>query len=141
MFKKILVATDGSEYSRHAFSAAVEIARGFGSEIELLHVIMKHPHIMASEVSAGIDMTSMEYEAISKTAIEDTMVGIDVGEIKVETKIVHGYPSQEVVEEAKKGADLIVMGTKGHGPWAGAIMGSITQRVVSNAPCPVLVVK
>lgn len=141
MFRKILVATDGSEFSRHAFAAAVEMAKGFGSEIELLHVIMKHPYIIASEVSAGIDMTNMEYEALSKTAMEETMKGIDVGEIKVETKIVYGYPSQVVVEEAKKGADLIVMGTKGHGPWAGAIMGSVTQRVVSNAPCPVLVVK
>ncbi|MBW8383437.1 MAG: universal stress protein [Youngiibacter sp.] len=141
MFKKILVATDGSEYSRHALAAALEIAKQFGSEVELIHVIMRHPNMIASEVTVGIDMTSMEYEALSKTVLEDTMKGIEAGGVKIETKIMHGYPSKVVIEEANKGADLIVMGTKGHGPWAGAIMGSVTQRVVSNAPCPVLVVK
>ncbi|MBW8381060.1 MAG: universal stress protein [Youngiibacter sp.] len=138
MYKKILVATDGSDYSRRAFEVALEMAKRFQSELEILHVIQDY---MKGESNIEVKITKEQIEAVSKEIMEKTKGETDIGEVSVTTKTAFGYPASVIIEEANTGFDLVVMGTKGHGPWGGAIMGSVTQRVAGAAGCPVLVVK
>lgn len=138
MYKKILVATDGSDYSRRAYEVALEMAKHFQSEIEILHVIQDY---MKGESNVEVRITKEQVEAVSKDIMLKTKGETDAGEINVTTLTAFGYPASVIIEEANKGFDLVVMGTKGHGPWGGAIMGSVTQRVAGAANCPVLVVK
>ncbi|KUG03442.1 uspa [hydrocarbon metagenome] len=70
-----------------------------------------------------------------------TLKGIDVSQVIVSKKTVTGYPASEIIDEIKRGFDLVVMGSRGHRPLVGAVLGSVTQRVLADAPCPVLVVK
>ncbi|MBP1920216.1 universal stress protein [Youngiibacter multivorans] len=138
MYKKILVATDGSDYSRRAFEVALEMAKHFQSELEILHVIQDY---MKGESNVEVKITKEQVEAVSKEIMEKTKGETDTGEVRITTKTAFGYPASVIIEEANAGFDLIVMGTKGHGPWGGAIMGSVTQRVAGAVNCPVLVVK
>lgn len=138
MFKRILVSIDASEYSRHALSIAVELAEKFNSEIELLHVIepldtgMSFLHYSFSEE---------QIDHIGQKVIDATLEGIDVGNVTIIKKIVTGHPASVIIDESKTGIDLLVMGTRGHGPLAGAVIGSKTQSVLGNTKVPVLVVK
>ena len=143
MFKKILVATDASEYSVHALVKAVELAKLLGSEIELLHVI-DHPAAFVGMHSEAYHMTltDAEIEDNGNSVLNETVKAVSIGDVPLRRHIATGYADVASLENAEKlGCDLIVMGTKGHRPLIGALMGSVTQRVVSDAECPVLVVK
>lgn len=60
--------------------------------------------------------------------------------VKIESRVVEGHPAPVLVE-ASKGADLLVVGSRGHGEFAGMLLGSVSEHCVSNAPCPVLVLR
>ena len=143
MFKRILVATDASEYSIHALDKAVAIAKLLGAEIELLHVI-DHPAAFVGMHSEAYHMTltDAEIEDIGNSVLNETVKTVSVGDVPLRRHIATGYADVAILETAQKlKCDLIVMGTKGHRPFIGALMGSVTQRVVGDAECPVLVVK
>lgn len=141
MIKRILVATDASEYSRHALSAAIEYAKQFQAEIELLHVVSQ-PSIGYPELSGYFFAYSEEQvNEIGKQILDETLKGIDIGQVKISRKVVSGYPQTAILDEIKRDIDLVIMGTRGHSPIGGALIGSVTQRILAEAPCPVLVVK
>lgn len=141
MVKRILVSTDGSEYSHRALSTALEYAKVFNAEIELIHVVSQPPTHM-------YDFTIKEYYPLSKEQVaeigvkvfDSTLKGLDA-DIKINKKIVTGYPAEEILHELKRDIDLVIMGSRGHRPLAGALIGSVTQRVMAEAHCPVMVVK
>ncbi|AFQ42515.1 universal stress protein [Desulfosporosinus meridiei] len=142
MFKKILVATDASEYSRRALITALEIAQKYDAEIELLFVSYIREAYWGNNVAYGILIPQEQIDEAGEQALEATLQGIDVGNISVKKKIVQGYPSTMILEEAKKlEADLVVMGSHGYGPITGSLLGSVSQRVLPRAECPVLIVK
>ncbi|KGK87823.1 universal stress protein UspA [Desulfosporosinus sp. HMP52] len=142
MFKKILVATDASEYSRRALITALEIAQKYDAEIELLFVSYIREAYWGNNVAYGILVPQEQIDEAGEQALEATLQGIDVGNISVQKKMVQGYPSTMILEEAKKlEADLVVMGSHGYGPITGSLLGSVSQRVLPRAECPVLIVK
>ncbi|MEN6348793.1 MAG: universal stress protein [Syntrophomonas sp.] len=142
MVKRILVSTDGSEYSHRALSTALEYAKVFDAEIELIHVVSQPPTHM-------YDFTIKEYYPLSKEQVAEiganvfdaTLKGLDAENIAIKTKVVAGFPSEEILHEMRRDFDLIIMGSRGHRPLAGALIGSVTQRVMAEAHCPVMVVK
>lgn len=69
-----------------------------------------------------------------------TLKDIDIGNVQLLKKHSPGYPAISILEEMKREFDLVVMGTCGHGVFTGAVLGSVTQRVLAHAQCPVLVV-
>lgn len=141
MFKRILVPVDASEYSRHALSTAIEFAKRFNSEIEILHVVHQSmPYLEINDMPFML-YSEQEIHQFGKEVIERTLKGIDIGEIRVNQKIVADYPATAILNEIKRDIDLVVMGSRGHGPFAGAILGSVTQRVLAESDCPVLVVR
>jgi nucleotide-binding universal stress UspA family protein len=138
MIKKIIVATDASEYSRHALSLAVDIARQNSAMIILLHVINPQPYQVPS-IAAHFFQELVD--DIGKKVMETTLSGIDMSDVPYTTKIRIGNAAHEIVEEIDDKTDLLVMGTRGQGALRAAIMGSVAQKVVAEAKCPVLVVK
>ena len=144
MFKNILVASDASEYSRHAFAAAVELAKKFDAEIMILHVISQaFDYDYRGLPVSGTSLYSDEKIAdIGEKVMHTTIEGIETGNVAYSMKTLLGFPSKTIIEILEKdNFDLVVMGSRGHGLIPGALMGSVTMRVLGSAPCPVLVVR
>lgn len=139
--KKILVPTDASEYSRRALEMALELARKFNAEIELLFV-MQMPIVYDSSVNSYI-LSPEQIEQEGKAALETTLKSIDISNVTLVKKKVQGRkPALLILEEAEKeNIDMIVMGSHGRGVIAGSLLGSVSQRVLHEAKCPVIIVK
>ncbi|MGI5881068.1 MAG: universal stress protein [Syntrophomonadaceae bacterium] len=143
MFKKILVSTDASEYSYHAFATAVDIAKQYNAKIVLLHVVDKPANYsyMGALISGYALFPEEKINEIGQQVIKDTIKSVDTKGVKMITKVSKGYAAAEILREAENGIDLIIMGSRGHGPLKGALTGSVTLHVLAQAACPVMVVK
>ncbi|MDQ7094309.1 universal stress protein [Desulfosporosinus sp. PR] len=139
--KKILVATDASEYSRKALISALELARIFNAEIELLFV-MEMPIAYESSVFAYL-ISPENLEKESKIIFDNTLEGIDTsGVTLIQKKMVGRKPGEVIVQEAEsENIDLIVMGSHGYGAITGTLLGSVSQYVIHKSKCSVLIAK
>ena len=147
MFKKLLVAVDGSSHSIKAVKVAAELAHQLKSCIVILHVIRDLPlpkeiqeMIQAGEVTESrleILKTSAEiiFERARKIAGEERVT-------QIETEIREGDPATEIVAAAQNPhADLIIMGTQGLSELKSMFMGSVTRKVNNLSPIHFLTVK
>lgn len=141
MFKRILVPTDGSESSRHAFIEALGLAKKFNSEIELFHVTPTQEAYYGYNIGYSIIINPEQVDKNGELALEFTLKGIDVGDVPLSKKHVPGHAASSILDEIRREFDLVVMGTRGHGAFSGAVLGSVTQRVLNNSHLPVLIVK
>ena len=136
MFKTIVLALDGSEDSQRAIPMAADLARQDGASIVVAHV--------EQDVAGkgGGPITATEDEVQGEVRKQAEQLSSDGIETTVEMRtIVLGGPAGPISEIAREaGADLIVVGTRGHSAAAGVLLGSVTQRLLHRAPCPVLVV-
>ena len=138
-YQSLLVPYDGSEFSKKALTRASEMAKAEVGQVTVLYVIPRYEEMMEFYRSDSIKK-SLHDEA-DKILGEAKKIADGLG-ISVRMEVREGHASDEIVAAAQKlENDLIAMGTYG---WKGvnnAIMGSTTNRVISNASCPVLVVK
>jgi nucleotide-binding universal stress UspA family protein len=126
---RIVCAVDFSDCSRRAMLAAVKLARHLNVELQLLHV---------HQAAAGIP--GLDAEAASRLA-ECKQLAEARGAMKVTTAVVVGSPSAEIVRYVRHdGCDLLVVGTHGHTAPLRLLMGSVAEKVVRTASCPVLTV-
>jgi nucleotide-binding universal stress UspA family protein len=147
-FTKILAATDFSEDSTLALGYAEELARRFGAEMLLLHVDQALPPVMSSpEIGPVMDIGAMtriaEEQRMSAHHELDKIVNRlrDSG-LKARSLLKVGSPFLEIIHTAKgENADLIVMGTHGRTGIVHVLMGSVAERVVQKAHCPVLTIR
>jgi nucleotide-binding universal stress UspA family protein len=137
MFTTIVVATDGSEDGDRAVSVAQKLAASSQAKVVVVHV--KELAVGKSFVyPIRADEDEIE-ERIATQVSNMKAAGLDA-ELR-EHRLVMGGPAHLIAEDAKSaGADLVVCGTRGHNPVAGLLLGSVAQRLLSIAPCPVLVV-
>lgn len=137
MFKRILVAIDGSACSQLALPAAIEVAKKFNSEIFILHA-SEHDRGRATVYSleTPADATILVAEAVKMAR----GAGITAkGELK---DVAAGHVAKAIVETVEaNGVDLIVMGSRGLSEIQGLMLGSVTHKVMQNAEVPVLVVR
>lgn len=138
-YKSILVPFDGSEFSKKALNRACELSKIDDSLITALYVIPRYEEMVEFFRTASIEK-SLHLEA---QKIVDKAKELAAGEgVTITTLMEQGNAGDKIVDTARKqGNDLIVMGTCG---WSGvnkAIMGSSTERVITHAACPILVVK
>jgi nucleotide-binding universal stress UspA family protein len=137
MFKTILWATDGSANADRALPVAKELAEAKGGRL-----VVAHCRELFSGRAAGFPVNADEDELLAKVreqAAELKSVGLDV-QLEVATTTA-SHASHVIAEVAEtEGADVIVVGTRGHGPFAGALLGSVTQQLLHIAPCPVLAI-
>lgn len=141
MFKRILVPTDVSDASRQALITALQLAKQSNSEVELFHVTDIPQTYMGHKLYYGIVIPADQIEKSGEEALAAALTGIDVGDVPVHKKHISGHPATAIIEESKRDFDLVVMGAHGHGLITGMLIGSVTQRVLAHAQCPVLVVK
>ncbi|MDO8678209.1 MAG: universal stress protein [Acidobacteriota bacterium] len=140
--KTILVPVDFSAGSAWALDYAQMVAKRFGAAIHLVHVCE-----VPSMATASMDVYAIAYSDFSQRLgdeAERELAGIAAGiqGVKTSTEILFGNPARCIVTAATtNNADLIVMGTHGHGPIAHVVMGNVAERVVRTAPCPVLTVR
>jgi nucleotide-binding universal stress UspA family protein len=141
MFKKILVTTDASPFSRRAFVIALNLAKTFGSELELLHVTILSEVLLGFTPTYAVAIPQMDIDKNGEVALDVTMEGVDV-DIPVKRVIKAGHPVPIIIREiAEEKIDLVVMGSHGYGVIAGSVMGSVSQRVLQRTKCPALIVK
>jgi nucleotide-binding universal stress UspA family protein len=132
-----LVPVDFSEYANQALDYAIALATKLQSRLTLLHVIYM-PALAAGEI--GPYMTDIEAQA--RKAIEGNLQRVNDAGLEGTTMLVHGIPWQEIVQTAEdKLADLIIMGTHGRSGIQHVLLGSVAEKVVRLAPCPVLVTR
>ncbi|AFM39308.1 universal stress protein UspA-like protein [Desulfosporosinus acidiphilus SJ4] len=142
MFKRILVPTDASEFSRRALKAAIDLAQTVKAEIELLHVSYTPQAFWGYTISYGITVTQDQLDQSGELALEATLTGIDSSTVVIKKKIESGHPVTVILDEIKnEGIDLVIMGSHGYGPITGSVLGSVSQRVLQRANCPVLIIK
>lgn len=138
MFKKIVWATDGSKNADQALAVAKSLASEAAAALTIVHVVQK----IATSGDAALAWYADEElvkAKVDKIASELTNEGLNAS-VKV-VKHVGPQPAREIAEVAREtGADLIVVGTHGHGAIPGILLGSVTQRLLHYASCPVLVV-
>ena len=146
---KILIATDGSDYSKEAIEECCRmVIRPENTKVlvvsayEDAYPIIAEPFALSAEYYQKLDDAVRELAANfvgdAKEMIRDRFLGV---EFSLETEILRGSPDQQIVERAKEWkADLIVVGSHGRGFW-GRLLGSVSNGVVHHAPCSVLVVR
>lgn len=141
--KRILLPTDFSDNASVATRYACGLAERFSAELHLLHAIVSHP-AATPEFIGGLALSS--YVKESRAAVEAALGEVldpdwEQGRSVVRT-IVDGAPFLEIIHYARDNAiDLIVMGTHGRSGLPHIILGSVAERVVRKAPCPVLTVR
>jgi nucleotide-binding universal stress UspA family protein len=143
VFRRILVPTDFSAQSEQAWATARHLARAVGAEIVLLHVVVEGP--LYSEIPLAGERIREVYASARTWVAEQLERWAAVARaegIGVKTLVQTGIPHQDIVTAARdEGADLIAMGTHGRGGFDRLLLGSVCDRVIRLAPCPVLVLR
>jgi nucleotide-binding universal stress UspA family protein len=135
---KVLLATDGSEEARLAASTAADLAGGTDSE---LHVVTVGPFIPTVLAATEEEPARMAREA-RRTLDEQVGLIEAAGGNVAEAHLRLGGPAEEIVALAEDvGAGLIAMGSRGRGGIRRALMGSVSERVVRHAHCPVMIIR
>jgi nucleotide-binding universal stress UspA family protein len=140
--RKILVPVDFSEPSREALRFACDLARRYEAQVTLLHAYQlpgyafPEGYLVAGPASVN-DLLGLVDKALAEARREAEAEGV-----KVETRAVMGVAFAEIVRAAREGGfDLVVMGTHGRTGLKHALLGSVAEKVVRKAPCPVLTVR
>jgi nucleotide-binding universal stress UspA family protein len=138
--RRILVPVDFSECSKKALLCALPLARQFDASIVLLHVVQ--PYIPVPEMST-MDVGLLEVELRGSATKQLAALQQSVSaEVPVETELRVGNPHVEIIDAVRRlSIDLIVLATHGRTGLAHVFMGSVAERVVRHATCPVLVVR
>ena len=132
----IVVGVDGSPASAQALRWAVALSRLTGGEVRAVNAWLPPTAYGWGPVVDDIDWEE-NGRAVLATTVKETIPGAD-GE-RIRQDVVRGHPAQVLVD-AGAGAELIVVGNRGHGGVAGMLLGSVSRHVSAHAPCPVLVV-
>jgi nucleotide-binding universal stress UspA family protein len=140
--KRILVPVDFSANSRHALDYAHGLALKFDAALHLVHVCE-----VPGAPTPALDAYAIAYSDWSQRLgeqAEQELVKLQrsLPDVSVTTEVLFGPPAYAIVEASNSNAaDLIVMGTHGHGAVMHLLMGNVAERVVRAAPCPVLTVR
>ena len=135
MFSKILVAIDGSQFSKRVVPTAIEVAGKFKAEVYVLHV-SEHDHGRAAvyTLETPADATRLVFDAVK--TFQDAGI-VAKGEVH---NVAVGHVAKAIVEAAAgQKADLIVMGSRGLSDVQGLLLGSVTHKVMQMAHTAVLV--
>jgi nucleotide-binding universal stress UspA family protein len=144
MFRKLLVATDGSEQSRKAITAAIDLARQLGARLVAFTAVQEYPFIGVGQVTPG---AYSDFQAKAGAEANDHLTAVEAEAAKsavaVERLMLQtAHPWRAIIEAAQEtGCDAIVMASHGRRGVASLVLGSETQRVLTHSTLPVLVVR
>ncbi len=140
MFDKILLSVDGSEHALNAARTAADLARAMkASEIRIVVAYdFIPPYLGEPNMQYAIDARMEEAKAVMQKAVD----AVGDTSCEIQTEILEGPAAEAIIDVAStRKSDVIVMGSRGLGTLAGLLLGSISQKVVAHAPCPVLIVR
>ena len=145
VLKKILVPTDFGDAADAALHYARALARNFGASVDVLHVAEDlSSRMFAGEVYVAMPATlQKDVEDMARKQLDQRLIDNDPEPLPVQRIVItSNAPALTIVNYARESnVDLIVMGTHGRGAMAHMLMGSVAERVVRLAGCPVLVVR
>jgi nucleotide-binding universal stress UspA family protein len=143
MFRKILVAYDGSKMAKLALEKAVALKRSFeGSVLEVVHVFQIGNLVVSDAVITGPALMQNELYEAAEAVVEEARTQISQVPLSTATLLDGGTPAQVILDYAETHQfDLIIIGSKGVGALQELFLGSVSQEIVHHAKIPVLVVK
>lgn len=134
LVREIVVGTDFSSDSRRAIAYAGELAKALDARLTVAHVDEKAAFVPGSDLA-------LEEQASDRTNVERIVAELVGRDVRARGVVRPGLPAQGLCEVARdEQADLLVVGTQGHACLTD-VLGSVTERVLRDAPCPVLVVR
>ncbi|VVB92214.1 Universal stress protein [uncultured archaeon] len=141
LFKKILIATDGSEYTKNSVDYGIDLAKNTGAELHAIYVVDT-----AAFASIPMDAAwESMYELLRQEGDEATKYVADKAKslgLEVDRNTIEGHPADEIIKYAEKNSmSVIVMGTLGKSGLDRFLLGSVAEKVVRNSKIPVLVVR
>jgi nucleotide-binding universal stress UspA family protein len=141
MFKNILIPVDGSDHAIHALDVACDLAQKYGATLCLVHAsppLFTDVMMSEADIEAILMLRTQAGEAVLQRAKEHAEVCVS----DITTELREAPDAEAILEvAATHNCDLIVMGTRGLGRLAGLLLGSVSQKVVQHARCPVLLVR
>ena len=142
-FRHILAPTDFSEYSKQAVASALEWAQKFGAKLTILHVIELPPYPVEGYVPPSLSATFMDdLERQATTDLAQLVPEAESAGVEVARLVAVGSSYRTIIDMAEaEQVDLIVMATAGRTGFSRLVMGSIAERVVRTASCPVLTIR
>jgi universal stress protein A len=141
--KTLLVPYDFSEYAAHALTWAAELAKQCQAKLILFHAVPVFSRTVYPEGMFLLDLAKIEAEVLAdaEKRLQEVAVAKSLT-VAVETKVVIGDAVWEICQAAEREhADLIIMGSHGRTGLAHVVLGSVAERVVRHASCPVLVAR
>ena len=140
--RRILVPTDFSNTAGETIRAAQDLAKVFHAGIELLHVTtaiaLLPPPVDVVPIAALLPRMAQHVQE----KLDEEAKQVRASGVPCDIHIVDGSPATEIVRRAEEtNADLIIMGTHGHGGLAHAVLGSVTERLVRLCPVPILTIR
>ncbi len=142
-YKRIVVALDGSELAERALDEAVPLAREAGGEVVLVGVLdlTAGMYDVYAEAFNPADLRA-QLERFLEAALDRAKERVDAAGVPARRFLRVGVPHEEIAALAREeNADLLVMTTHGRKGISHLLLGSVTERVIRTAPCPVLVVR
>lgn len=139
MRKQIVVGVDGSDHSHRVLGFAVDEARRRGDRLLVVHAYSVPVYWGVPEFGAVVPPQPPEDAIADADDLLDRFLADLPPDVEVERLVTQG-PASAVLLEAAEGADLLIVGSRGHGGFVGLLLGSTSHQVVTHAPCPVVVV-
>jgi nucleotide-binding universal stress UspA family protein len=139
MYKKIALATDGSEHSKRAAENAIHIAKcSSGSKIEVIYVV-DHDKVKSDVLS---NWNSADIGDTRKSRMREVEKMAKESGVSYEIKILHGEPGPVIVDYINKNNfEIVIIGSRGLNTLQEFVLGSVSHKVAKRANCPVLIVK
>ena len=139
--EKIVVGIDGSPAATAALEWAIAEARLRDARLLVVHAWDVPVLAYASPYGAGATVELVEAERkAAADALDTALENADWEGVDLQRVVIEGAPAQSLLEAAEN-ADLLVVGSRGHGGFAGLLLGSVSQQCAHHAPCPVVIVR
>lgn len=139
MFKEIIVAIDGSDHSHKALSYAKGLAEQAGATLRMVHAF---PHTSDLLGYDDYEQLVARRESAGQTILDQARHQLGEVTFTVKEELMEEPAAEAILAVAKtRHADLIVMGTRGRSSLEGLLLGSVSQKVIHHAECPVMVVR
>ena len=144
MFSRILVAVDGSPFAERALAHAVDLSKKYEAKLLIVHVVLRRFYSVTPS-EAGVLATTVfvkEMESEGKEIIAKSDEFAKKAGVPYECRLVQGVPADEIVRLAQlEKVDLVVLGSRGLSEVRAFLLGSVSDKIIHHAKCPVLIIK
>jgi nucleotide-binding universal stress UspA family protein len=140
--RKILVATDGSPSANEAVGVGVELAAEHGAEVTFIHVLPADDYVVTGRLGPLLPKPHDVDMDVSEVALREAAGAAEYAEVPYKLERISGDTVDEIVAVADSlDVEMIVIGSRGRGPFTSKLLGSVSQGVLSETRRPVLIVR